>query len=144
MNISSNFWSSSIFMCINSIGEEKALTEIKEIYLKFLFSDNWETFVNTKNKYFQTKKEFKEVNLRKKLELTQMDMDSLQDYDNFIDLLEIIRVVDQANEVYSEAKEAYEKSLQENQLLSTYSYITFLLYISLKQVGRLIGDVTYS
>ena len=144
LNLSPYFWSSSIFMCVNSIGEEKALTEIKEIYLKALIPGSWDRFVKTKQEHLKAKQEYREVNLRKKLELTQMDMDSLQNYDNFIDLLEIIRVVDQANEVLSEVKEDYEKQLHENQLLNTYSYITFLLYLSLKQVGRLIGDVTYS
>ena len=131
-------------MCVNSISEEEALNEIKEMYIKYLHPELWDKFIQIKERYLKSKQEYREVNLRKKLELTQMDMDSLQDYDNFIDLLEIIRVVDQANEIYSEAKETYEKSLQEDQLLSTYGYITFLLFISLKQVGRLIGDVTYS
>ena len=123
---------------------ELQLNEIKEMYIKYLHPELWDKFIQIKERYLKSKQEYREVNLRKKLELTQMDMDSLQDYDNFIDLLEIIRVVDQANEIYSEAKETYEKSLQEDQLLSTYGYITFLLFISLKQVGRLIGDVTYS
>lgn len=144
ISVSPQFWSSSIFMCVNSVSEEKALNEIKEVFLHILMAETWEKFLKVKANYFAAKEEYRAVNLRKKLELTQMDMDSLQNYDNFIDLLEIIRVVDQANEVYSEAKEAYEEQLQNNQLLNTYSYITFLLYISLKQVGRLIGDVTYS
>lgn len=144
LSLSLHFWSSNIFMCINSVSEDKALSEIKETFIKHLLAEYWEKYTTAKDLYLEKQKEFREVNLRKKLELTQLDMDSLQNYDNFIDLLEIIRVVDQAKELYEEAKEGYEKLLQENNFLNTYGYITFLLYISLKQVGRLIGDVTYS
>jgi hypothetical protein len=144
LNLSCYFWSSSIFMYNNSIGEDKALNQIKETLIVHLLPEMSEKLLKVKENFNKTKKDFKDVSMRKRLELTQLDMDSLQSYDNFIDLLEIIKVTNQSKEIFEESKEMLETLMVENQSLSTFSYVIYLLYISLKQIGRLIGDVTYS
>ena len=144
LSLSPFYWSSSIFMYNNSIGEEKALRRIKQILINHLMPETAEKLKSLKENFDKTKKDYKDVSLRKKLELTQLDMDSLQSYENFIDLLEIIKVSNQTKEIFEEAKEALDNLMSESQSLSTFSYVIYLLYISLKQVGRLIGDVTYS
>lgn len=144
LNLSTFFWSSSVFMYTNTIGEEKAVIEIKKVLIKYLLNGLSDRLVKAKAVLDKAQSDYKNINLRKKLELTQLDMDSLQSYDNFIDLLEIIIATEQSKEIYTESKEAVDSLMLENQILNTNSYIIYLLYISLKQVGRLIGDITYS
>lgn len=126
------------------VNEENALEEIKEILIKHLLPNNYNDFLDEKNNAQISKSDMKDRQRKKKTELTLCDMNSLQDYDHYIDLLNIIKTSDESAQRYYLAKEDFLSFMQKFPLVLNYSACILLMYLSLKQLARLNDDVFYS
>ncbi|CAG9323337.1 unnamed protein product [Blepharisma stoltei] len=111
MKLSSNYWFG------HDINLGRAYDEISEILIKNLLPKHYKDLDDRKENMRILKADMKERKKRKKTELTLCDINLLQDYDHYMDLLNVIKASDESIQRFYLAQEDYLSFMQQFPLI---------------------------
>ncbi|CAG9319683.1 unnamed protein product [Blepharisma stoltei] len=139
MYLPSIFYSSSLFSWICTIDTKKCIEKLIEILMSHLHPDEYNIILKMKEEIENAKNQVGELKNKKIAEIERFE-----DKSDINLLVKILSEFNDMKELLKDKKSSCHNFLKKFEILKKHSEYILMIYLSLKQTGKITGDITYS